>query len=198
MSHRSRLSLDLSSPTITNTAIDQTKLAITPTTPTTKSPSVTKLNTPTSPSVANSAPFPSRYTEFKTYSSTFDGLQALESHSGSNNVVTAINGGRTTPQVTLSPDNPLMRVSSLPAMIAPQNQLAGNYLCITKLTNSVVERCNSLSLMKAHLSSTNWNIIRQHHDLTSPLLVRFILWLSNGMKAKGGLCQVLQVTRASS
>ena len=139
MSHRSRLSLDLSSPTITNTAIDIPKLALTPTTsstPTMKSPSVTKLNTPTSPSVANSAPFPSRYTEFKTYSSTFDGLQALESHNGSNNVVTAINGGRVTPQVTSSPDNPLMRVSSLPAMIAPQNQLAGNYLCITKLNDS--------------------------------------------------------------
>lgn len=78
--------------------------------------------------VANSAPFPSRYTEFKTYSSTFDGLQALESHASGTN---GINGNRaTSTQVNTSPDNnPLMRVSSLPA-IPPQNQLTGNYLCI--------------------------------------------------------------------
>lgn len=134
VSYRSRLSLDLSSPTITNTVIDHSKVAHTPTkssTPTIKSPSVTKLNTPTSPLVANSAPFPSRYTEFKTYSSTFDGLQALESHSGTSSVSIGLNGTRATPQVNTSPDNPLMRVSSLPA-IAPQNQLAGNYLCIAK------------------------------------------------------------------
>lgn len=131
MSDRSRLSLDLSSPTITNTAIDHSKLAHTPTKSSTPT-SVTKLNTPTSPLVANSAPFPSRYTEFKTYSSTFDGLQALESHNGTSSVTVngGVNGSRVTPQVNSSPDNPLMRVSSLPA-IAPQNQLAGNYLCIT-------------------------------------------------------------------
>lgn len=136
--NRSRLSLDLSSPVITNSVIDQ-KTAHTPTnssTPTTKSPSVTKLNTPTSPLVANSGPFPSRYTEFKTYSSTFDGLQALETHNGAASATNAIT--RAAPQANSSPDNPLMRVSSLPA-IAPQNQLAGNY------------ECTSLSLMKAQL-----------------------------------------------
>ncbi|CRK94373.1 CLUMA_CG007882, isoform B [Clunio marinus] len=126
---RSRLSLDLSSPTVTNTGSFDKAKTNTPTsssTPTaTKSPSVTKLNTPTSPLVANSAPFPSRYTEFKTYSSTFDGLQALESHNGSANItVNGISGNRVAPQVSSSPDNPLMRVSSLPA-IPPQNQLSG-------------------------------------------------------------------------
>lgn len=131
--NRSRLSLDLSSPVITNSVIDHQKTAHTPTnssTPTTKSPSVTKLNTPTSPLVANSGPFPSRYTEFKTYSSTFDGLQALETHNGVASAANAIT--RVAPQATVSPDNPLMRVSSLPA-IAPQNQLAGNYECITRV-----------------------------------------------------------------
>lgn len=131
--NRSRLSLDLSSPVITNSVIDHQKTAHTPTnssTPTTKSPSVTKLNTPTSPLVANSGPFPSRYTEFKTYSSTFDGLQALETHNGTVGTVNAIT--RVAPQANVSPDNPLMRVSSLPA-IAPQNQLTGNYECITRV-----------------------------------------------------------------
>lgn len=129
--NRSRLSLDLSSPVITNSVIDHQKMAHTPTnssTPTTKSPSVTKLNTPTSPLVANSGPFPSRYTEFKTYSSTFDGLQALETHNGPAGTVNVIT--RVAPQANVSPDNPLMRVSSLPAIV-PQNQLAGNYECIT-------------------------------------------------------------------
>lgn len=153
VSHRSRLSLDLSSPTITNPA----KLAHTPTTssctPTSKSPSVTKLNTPTSPLVANSAPFPSRYTEFKTYSSTFDGLQALENHNGNGNAASIVNGTRVTPQVNSSPDNPLMRVSSLPA-IPPQNQLAGNYLCITNV-NACVLLQFTFTNESSRLSTTN-------------------------------------------
>lgn len=125
--HRSRLSLDLSSPNTNNTVIDLPKLVTTPTTTTT----TTKISTPTSPLVANSAPFPSRYTEFKTYSSTFDGLQALENHANVNNSNNNSNGTRaSSSQVNTSPDNnPLMRVSSLPA-IPPQNQLTGNYLCI--------------------------------------------------------------------
>lgn len=138
--HRSRLSLDLSSPT-TNTANDHSnnKLVHTPTTlssviiaTSTKSPSVTKLNTPTSPMAANSVLFASsRYTEFKTYSSTFDGLQALENHNNTP-VVTNLNGQqRVPPQMNASPsstdNNPLMRVSSLPA-IPPQNQLTGKLL----------------------------------------------------------------------
>ncbi|XP_070500602.1 uncharacterized protein [Chironomus tepperi] len=129
-SPRSRLSLDLSSPNTNNTVIDLPKLVTTPTSSTTsttiKSPSVTKITTPTSPLVANSAPFPSRYTEFKTYSSTFDGLQALENHTSNGNNI--VNGNRVSPQVNnnTSPDNnPLMRVSSLPA-IPPQNQLTGD------------------------------------------------------------------------
>jgi hypothetical protein len=154
MSRRSRLSLDLSSPTITNPA----KLALTPTTssctPTTKSPSVTKLNTPTSPLVANSAPFPSRYTEFKTYSSTFDGLQALENHNGNSGVANGINGTRATPQVNSSPDNPLMRVSSLPA-IPPQNQLSGNYLCITKLSTLFHSSQFTFTNESSQLTTTN-------------------------------------------
>jgi hypothetical protein len=91
------------------------------------SPSVTKRNTPTSPLVVNSGPFPSRYTEFKTYSSTFDGLQALESQNGTNGVANGV-----TPQVNSFPDNPLLRVSSMPT-IPPQNQLTGNHLSISAI-----------------------------------------------------------------
>lgn len=164
VSDRSRLSLDLSSPTITNTAIDHSKLAQTPTKSSTPT-SVTKLNTPTSPLVANSAPFPSRYTEFKTYSSTFDGLQALESHNGTNITVSIVNGSRATPQVNSSPDNPLMRVASLPA-IAPQNQLAGNYLCISKaftFTNEIPTRRRQIETFHESLSTPRECLWRGSH-----------------------------------
>lgn len=134
--NRSRLSLDLGSPTTSVTkSLFKSTTPVSAVTPTSlMSPSVTKVSTPTSPLVANSAPFPSRYTEFKTYSSTFDGLQALESHisngtscNNNNNSVISINGHRvSSTQHTSSPENPLMRVSSLPT-INPQNQLAGNY-----------------------------------------------------------------------
>lgn len=140
--NRSRLSLDLGSPTTSVTkSLFKSTTPVSAVTPTSlKSPSVTKVSTPTSPLVANSAPFPSRYTEFKTYSSTFDGLQALESHinnntnsCNNNNSVISINGHRvssiTSTQQSSSPENPLMRVSSLPT-INPQNQLAGNYFIL--------------------------------------------------------------------
>ncbi|XP_065078715.1 mucin-2 isoform X2 [Ochlerotatus camptorhynchus] len=62
----------------------------------------------------------SRYTEFKTYSSTFDALQALESNSSNNSIN---RGGATGNGSTVVPvvdnDSSLMRVSSLPAATPP-------------------------------------------------------------------------------
>ncbi|XP_035914926.1 mucin-5AC isoform X3 [Anopheles stephensi] len=74
-----------------------------------------------------------RYTEFKTYSSTFDALQALDNSSsgGGNGGSGATGGGNTTtthlngcigPGVSTaggSSDNPLLRVSSLPTITPP-------------------------------------------------------------------------------
>ncbi|XP_055645081.1 uncharacterized protein LOC129780626 isoform X2 [Toxorhynchites rutilus septentrionalis] len=58
----------------------------------------------------------SRYTEFKTYSSTFDGLQALENNnSGNNRGVTASSNGAS----ASDNDSALMRVSSLPTISPP-------------------------------------------------------------------------------
>jgi hypothetical protein len=130
--HRSRLSLDLGSPSITNYHVKSANKPISVTTPTsTNSPSIIKINSPTSPLVANSAPFPSRYTEFKTYNSTFDGLQALDSHvnnstTNANNICITSNGNnhRVGSHITQSSDNSLTRVSSLPS-INPQNQSTG-------------------------------------------------------------------------
>ncbi|XP_058456016.1 rho GTPase-activating protein gacU isoform X2 [Malaya genurostris] len=74
----------------------------------------------------------SRYTEFKTYSSTFDGLQALENSNSScnnnnnNNSINrggAIGNGSTVVSVSDN-DNPLMRVSSLPAVTSPHPSTA--------------------------------------------------------------------------
>ncbi|KAG5674576.1 hypothetical protein PVAND_004530 [Polypedilum vanderplanki] len=132
-SPRSRLSLDLNSPKKYVTTTPTSSCLSTPTTTSTKSPSFNKIiTTPTSPMVTNSNSFSSpRYTEFKTYSSTFDGLQALENHTNTtngNNSNILMNGSRVSTQVNnnninTSPDNnPLMRVSSLPA-IPPQNSL---------------------------------------------------------------------------
>lgn len=134
---RSRLSLDLSSPTVTNSfaKLNSTPVSVPTPSSSSKSPSVTKISTPTSPHVVNSAPFPSRYTEFKTYSSTFDGLQALESHVNSNtanntnSIVICNNGNNNRSNVSSlkisSPECPIVRVSSLPT-INQQNQTTGN------------------------------------------------------------------------
>ncbi|XP_058820220.1 mucin-2 isoform X3 [Topomyia yanbarensis] len=74
----------------------------------------------------------SRYTEFKTYSSTFDGLQALESsnsnnnNNGNNNSINrggAIGNGSTVVSGSDN-DNSLMRVSSLPATTSPHPSTA--------------------------------------------------------------------------
>lgn len=81
---RSRLSLDLSSPTSelpVNTNIATSSTIISP-----------------------------RYTEFKSYSSTFDGLQALENSNNINNSNNNLSNGN---------GLPLMRVSSLPAITPP-------------------------------------------------------------------------------
>ncbi|KXJ79048.1 hypothetical protein RP20_CCG002580, partial [Aedes albopictus] len=66
----------------------------------------------------------SRYTEFKTYSSTFDALQALES--ANNNSMTrggGTTGNGTATVVPVVPDNDsaIIRVSSLPAVTPPQH-----------------------------------------------------------------------------
>ena len=107
--NRSRLSLDLSSPTS---------------------------ELPATHPVNNSTVLSPRYTEFKTYNSTFDGLQALENsnqlHNGSvdsditsstnnlnnnhNNTTSSSNGNLYNCSSNNNLPLPLMRVASLPTM----------------------------------------------------------------------------------
>ncbi|XP_021700251.1 rho GTPase-activating protein gacF isoform X4 [Aedes aegypti] len=65
----------------------------------------------------------SRYTEFKTYSSTFDALQALESANNNSMTRGGATGNGTATVVPVVPDNDssLIRVSALPAVTPPQH-----------------------------------------------------------------------------
>lgn len=131
---RSRLSLDLNSPSM----VELPRLSTTPTAaPAPKlyqnlvhSHSNISLHTIiTTPTTPNANPtnnvFSTRYTEFKTYSSTFDGLQALENHNGTNASMNGINSNNNSLKSRVIPsaigqEMPLMRVASLPAMTPPQ------------------------------------------------------------------------------
>ena len=108
---RSRLSLDLSSPT-SELPVAQTTPTIT--TPTTAGPvnGTTNLISP-------------RYTEFKTYSSTFDGLQALDNNNSNNHHNSNSNIAANSNNIVCN-GLPLMRVASLPA-ITPPPPITGNY-----------------------------------------------------------------------
>lgn len=104
----------------------QSILATTPTTPT---PSAGGASGGAVANTNNNPVFSPRYTEFKTYSSTFDGLQALENQTNNlnnsnsiNNSNSNLNRGTSVAPVngTSVQDIPLMRVASLPAITPPQ------------------------------------------------------------------------------
>jgi len=122
------LSLDLTLPILpstvnemSNNEMPDTRIS---TTPSAKPPLIPNVSSPSSSSVANSIQFKSRYSEFKTYSSTFDGLQALESHHDAQNITSNISVNQVPQPVNLFSDSQLIRVASLPA-IAPQATMPG-------------------------------------------------------------------------
>lgn len=129
--YRSRLSLDLSSPTSEFPAMHPA---------TTTNTTTTTIATTTSSSATAATILSPRYSEFKTYNSTFDGLHALENSnnillkncSGSGNDITAsstnnINNNLCNNNINNNNNNilPLMRVASLPSM-SPAH--SGNFI----------------------------------------------------------------------